>query len=231
MPEGHSLELAARRLEPIVGLPVLAGPLSGSVVTAVEARGKHLLVHCDGGRTLDVHLGMHGRIRLTPPGAGRGPAVLRTPAADVVISGTRRLAVRPTAWAAPPIGPDLLHGRFNAAEYLRRARLVDRPLCEILLDQRVVAGIGNIVRCEVLWEARRDPFQPASAARDRDLLELAVRARRHLRAGVRAGGRLRSHVHRRAGRPCPRCGEVVRSAVHGEHPRTLYWCPRCQAPR
>jgi len=231
VPEGHSLELLARRLHPIVGASVLSGPLTGAVVTGVEARGKHLLVHGDDGRALDVHLGMHGRVRLDDPGSGRGVAVLRTPAADIVITGTHRIAVRPAARAAPPLGPDLLHGRFDAAEYLRRARLVQRPVCEVLLDQRVLAGIGNIVRCEVLWEARIDPLGAASATSDRDLLELAVLARRHLRAGVRAGGRLAAHVHRQAGRPCPRCGQPIRSRVHGEHRRTLYWCPACQAPR
>ena len=70
MPEGHSLELAARRLAPIVGSSVLEGPLAGSHVTGVEARGKHLLIHADDGRSVDLHLGMHGRARLLPSGAG-----------------------------------------------------------------------------------------------------------------------------------------------------------------
>ncbi len=229
MPEGHSLELLARRLEPIVGCQVTAGPLCGSRVTAVEARGKHLLVHGDRGRSLTVHLGMNGRVRLTEPGRGWGPAVLRTPACDVVITGTRRIAERPTRRAAPALGPDLLHGRFSAVEYLRRARMLERPLCELLLDQRVLAGIGNIVRCEVLWEAGQDPFQAVSGTSDRTLLELAVRARRQLRGGVRSG-RLDSHVHHRAGRPCPRCRRPIESRMQGEQPRMLYWCPGCQAP-
>jgi endonuclease-8 len=229
VPEGHSLELLARRLEPIVGCQVTAGPLCGSRVTAVEARGKHLLVHGDRGRSLTVHLGMNGRVRLTEPGRGWGPAVLRMPACDVVITGTRRIAERPTRRAAPAIGPDLLHGRFSAVEYLRRARMLERPLCELLLDQRVLAGIGNIVRCEVLWEAGQDPFQAVSGTSDRMLLELAVRARRQLRQGVRSG-RLDSHVHHRAGRPCPRCRRPIESRMQGEQPRMLYWCPGCQAP-
>ena len=182
MPEGHSLVLAARRIGPVVGQHVTAGPLAGTDVAAVEAHGKHLLVLGADGRSLHVHLGMHGRVRLAAAGAGRGPHVLRTPAADVVIAGTSRVEVRRRGDLRLGLGPDLLGGRFDAAAYLRRARRVDRPVGELLLDQRVVAGIGNIVRCEVLWEARRDPFQPASAADDRDLLELAVRARRHLRA-------------------------------------------------
>jgi endonuclease-8 len=229
VPEGHSLELLARRLEPIVGCQVTAGPLCGSRVTAVEARGKHLLVHGDRGRSLTVHLGMNGRVRLTAPGRGWGRAVLRTPACDVVITGTRRIAERPTRRAAPALGPDLLHGRFSAVEYLCRARMLERPLCELLLDQRVLAGIGNIVRCEVLWEAGQDPFQAVSGTSDRTLLELAVRARRQLRQGVRSG-RLDSHVHHRGGRPCPRCRRPIESRMQGEQPRMLYWCPGCQAP-
>jgi endonuclease-8 len=229
VPEGHSLELLARRLKPIVGCQVTAGPLCGSRVTAVEARGKHLLVHGDRGRSLTVHLGMNGRVRLTDPGRGWGPAVLRTPACDVVISGTRRIAERSTRRASPALGPDLLHGRFSAVEYLRRARMLERPLCEALLDQRVLAGIGNIVRCEVLWESGQDPFQAVSGTSDRTLLELAVRARRQLRQGVRSG-RLDSYVHHRAGRPCPRCRRPIESRMQGEQPRMLYWCPGCQAP-
>jgi endonuclease-8 len=228
VPEGHSLELAARRLAPIVGQPVTDGPLRGSSVESVEARGKHLLVHGDGGRSLDVHLGMHGKVRLVEPGAGRGRFVLRTPAADVVIAGTSRVAERPRSRAAPPLGPDLLHGRFDAREYLRRARLVDRPMAELLLDQRVLAGVGNIVRCESLWERAVDPFATASQVDDRTLLELAVTARRMLRAGVQAGGRLPARVYRRTGRPCPRCGGPVESRLVGERPRRLYWCPACQ---
>lgn len=226
MPEGHSLELAARRLRPIVGQPVISGPLQGARVEAVEARGKHLLVHGDGGRSLDLHLGMHGRVRLTGPGTGRGRIVLRTPAADVVIAG--RLRVIDRARGGPPLGPDLLHGRFDAAEYLRRMRLLERPLGEALLDQRVVAGVGNIARCEALWERRADPLAPVSQVSDRLLLEVAATSRRLLRAGVAAGGRLPSRVYRQTGRPCPRCAGPVGSRPLGEQRRRLYWCPGCQ---
>lgn len=229
MPEGHSLELAARRLRPIVGQPVIGGPLEGARVEAVEARGKHLLVHGDGGRSLDVHLGMHGGVRLTGPGAGRGRIVLRTPAADVVIAG--RLRVIDRVRGGPPLGPDLLHGRFDAVEYLRRMRLIDRTLGEALLDQRVVAGIGNIARCEALWERRADPLAPVSEVSDRLLLELAAASRRLLRAGVVAGGRLPSRVYRQTGRPCPRCGGRIESMLLGEGRRRLYWCAACQVRR
>src|SRR5205085_10163225 len=125
VPEGHSLELAARRLQPVVGARVTAGPLAGEVVTAVEARGKHLLVHAADGRVLHVHLGLHGRVRLAGAGSGRGRHVLHTGAADVIITGTSRVEVVRARGLRLPIGPDLLGARFDAAAYLRRARAFD----------------------------------------------------------------------------------------------------------
>jgi endonuclease-8 len=224
MPEGHSLERAARRLRPLVGARVDAGPLEGAVVSEIEARGKHLLVHTEDGRCLHAHLGLHGSVRLRPPGEGRGRHVLRTPAGDLVIAGRVGLAARRPQLR---LGPDLLHGRFDASTYLRRARAVDRPVGELLLDQRVLAGVGNIVKSETLWQRRQSPFAPASALSDRRLLELAATARRQLRAGVE--GRLPANVYRRTGRPCPRCRAPIESAVQGEHARRTYFCPRCQA--
>jgi endonuclease-8 len=224
MPEGHSLERVARRLRPLVGARVDAGPLAGAVVSEVEARGKHLLVHTADGRCLHAHLGLHGRARLWPPGEGRGRHVLRTAAGDLVIAGRVELASRPPRL---PLGPDLLHGRFDAASFLRRARAIDRPIGELLLDQRVLAGIGNIIKSEALWERCQSPFEPASALADRRLLELAVTARRQLRIGV--AGRLPTNVYRRTGRPCPRCRTPIRSALQGEQARRTYHCPRCQA--
>ena len=111
MPEGHSLELASRRLRPLVGEVVSEGPLSGATVVGVEARGKHLLVHADDGRSLHAHLGLHGSVRLAAPGAGRGRHVLRTPAGDAVIRG--RLEVVPAARLRLALGPDLLHDVFT----------------------------------------------------------------------------------------------------------------------
>ncbi len=227
MPEGHSLELVARRLRPVVGARVLAGPLSGAVVTAVEARGKHLIVRADDGRCLDVHLGMHGAVRLRPPGDGRAPVVMATDAGDVAVAGTRRVRVT-RASGLPRLGPEPLRSGFDAAVYLRRARAIDRPVGEMLLDQRVLAGVGNIVRCEALWRRRVWPFAPVADCSDRTLMELAVECRRLLRDGVASGGRLPAVIHRRTGRPCPRCGAAVRAVTMGEHPRRLYWCEGCQ---
>ena len=230
MPEGHSLVLAARRIEPVIGQQVTAGLLAGTGVSGVETQGKHLLVHGEDGRSLHVHLGMNGRVRLTAAGAGRGRHVLRTAAGDVVIAGTSRVEV--VRGVRLRLGPDLLAGSFDAAAYLRRARRLDRPVAELLLDQRVLAGIGNIVRAEVLWDLRQDPFAPTPSLSYRRLLELAVVARQMLRIGVESHGRLPQRVYRRTGRPCPRCAAPIDSVMQGaDVPRRLYFCPRCQCAK
>jgi endonuclease-8 len=231
VPEGHSLVLAARRIQPVLGQRVTSGPLAGTDIASIEARGKHLLVHGADGRSLHVHLGMNGRVRLAPAGAGRGRHVMRTAAADVVIFGTSRIEVRRRADLRLGLGPDLLGAGFYAAAYLRRARAIDRPVAELLLDQRVLAGIGNVVRAEALWQLRQDPFAPVSELSDRRLLELAAVSRRMLRAGVDTG-RLPRDIYRGTGRPCPRCGTPIRSRMQGTNvPRRLYWCPGCQRTR
>jgi endonuclease-8 len=227
VPEGHSLRLAAARLQPLVGARVEDGPLAGARLEAVQAQGKNLLLHADDGRTLHVHLGMHGAVRLEQAGSGRGRHVLRTPAGDAVFR-TARLRVLPTRALRLPLGPDLL-GSFDCREYLRRARLVDRPVGEMLLDQRVLAGIGNIAKSEALWRLRVDPFAPISTLSDRTLLAIAAVARRVLREGLAARGRLPGDVYRRQGRPCRRCGTPIRSRPQGQAVRWTYWCPTCQA--
>jgi endonuclease-8 len=228
VPEGHSLVLAARRIQPVLGQHVTSGPLAGTDVASIETRGKHLLVHGADGRSLHVHLGMNGRVRLAAAGAGRGRHVMRTAAADVVIFGTSRIEVRHRGDLRLGLGPDLLGRGFDAAAYLRRARAIDRPVAELLLDQRVLAGVGNVVRAEALWGRRQDPFAPVSEVSDRRLLELAAVSRRMLRTGVDSG-RLPRAIYRATGRPCPRCGTAIQSRMQGTNvPRRLYWCPRCQ---
>jgi endonuclease-8 len=167
-------------------------------------------------------------VRLAAAGAGRGRHVMRTAAADVVIFGTSRVEVRRRGDLRLGLGPDLLGSGFDAAAYVRRARAIDRPVAEFLLDQRVLAGVGNVVRAEALWQLRQDPFASVSEISDRRLLELAAVSRRMLRAGVDTG-RLPHDVYRATGRPCPRCRTPIQSRMQGANvPRRLYWCPGCQ---
>ena len=143
----------------------------------------------------------------------------------MVIRGTV-VRVLPSSRIRLALGPDLLRD-FDMDEYLRRIRIVDRPVGEAIMDQRVVAGIGNVVKSEALWECRIDPFRPVSALDDDRLRAVADVSRRILRQGVAAGGRLPRRIYRRAGRPCPRCGAPIASAAQGEQRRTSYWCQAC----
>ncbi len=253
MPEGDTLARTAAGLRPyLVGRLVTAasarmpGPraalLVGSTVTAVEASGKNLLLGFDNGFEIRTHLGMHGSWHRYRPGERwrRPPARAR-----LVIEVAESVAVcfdAPTvelleqrAEAVHPVlarlGPDLLGESFDAAEAMRRLGdplIIDRAIAEVLLDQRLVSGIGNEVKNEVLWEARRSPWAAAGALDGDELRDLVDRSRAMLRFGAATGRRPR-RVYRRAGRPCPRCGTVIRVEHQGhELPRLTFWCPACQ---
>ena len=138
--------------------------------------------------------------------------------------------------AISALGPDLLDPAFGDAaadEVLRRLRDPARAamtISEALLDQRALAGIGNIWRNEALFVERTDPFATVASLDDDRLRRLVVTARRLLtQSASLAPGRQPMRVYRRSGRPCPRCGTLIRSApLATEIPRTTYWCPRCQ---
>ena len=130
---------------------------------------------------------------------------------------------------APRLGPDILGEPPDYETMLARLRATpqEREVGDALLDQRLVAGIGNLWRAEALWEARISPWRPLGELDDDELLGVLEISHRRMRAAV-DGPRPQRHVYRRAGRACPRCGAVVRSAPQGEHARTAYWCPGCQ---
>jgi endonuclease-8 len=257
MPEGDTLFRTAQGLRPyLVGRDVLAaraqgpGPVPqiqrvvGKRVDAVEAQGKNLLIRFDGGLELRTHLRMHGSWHRYRPGErwrrppGRARLVLEVDGAVAVcfdapvveLFETRAEALHPSL---SRLGPDLLAADFDAAEAHRRLRVPDRRSMSIsaaLLDQRALAGIGNIWRNETLFAERVDPFIPVAEVDDATLDRLIATARRLLRASAAAGpGRGRVQVYRRTGRPCPRCGTAIRSApLSIENPRMTYWCPTCQ---
>ena len=131
------------------------------------------------------------------------------------------------------LGPDLLSPDFDAAEAHRRLRSPERQAISIsaaLLDQRALAGLGNIWRNETLFAERVDPFVAVADVDDERLDRVIATAQRLLTAsaGV-APGRAPTRVYRKTGRPCPRCGTPIRSApLSAEMPRTTYWCPNCQ---
>src|SRR5581483_6564661 len=110
------------------------------------------------------------------------------------------------------------------------------PVGELLLDQRVTSGIGNVYRCEALWETRINPWTPTADLGDEGLAGLFQAARAAMKANLggsmrrRFPGYGRGAVHGRRGRPCPRCGTLIQMRGMGENPRVVYWCPRCQGP-
>jgi endonuclease-8 len=102
-----------------------------------------------------------------------------------------------------------------------------RAVGDALLDQRLVAGIGNLWKAETLWEARVSPWRPVADVSDDELRDVLGSANRLMQASVE-GARPARHVYRRAGRACPRCGGVILSHPQGESARTAYWCHGCQ---
>jgi endonuclease-8 len=260
MPEGDTLFRTAAGLRPyLVGRDVLAaraqGPggvpqiqrVIGRRVDAVEAQGKNLLIRFDGGLELRTHLRMNGSWHRYRPGErwrrppGRARLVLEVDGAVAVcfdapvveLFETRAERVHPTLSV---LGPDLLRPDFDAAEAHRRLRAPERQAMTIsaaLLDQRAMAGLGNIWRNETLFAERVDPFARVADLDDPTLERLIATGSRLLRtsAGL-APGRAPTGVYRRTGRPCPRCGTAIRSApLSGDVPRTTYWCPACQVAR
>jgi endonuclease-8 len=253
VPEGDTLVRTADGLRPyLIGRTVTAasarppGPraehLLGATVTGVEAQGKNLLIRFDNGLEVRTHLRMHGSWHRYRPGErwrlppARARLVIEVPgsvavcfdAPTVELFEQRAEGLHP---ALGRLGPDLLKDPFDDAEALRRLRdpsRADRSIAEALLDQRALAGIGNEVRNEVLWQARVSPW---SLVRDVDDVMLGVLiglARDVLREGAATGRRPR-HVYRRAARPCPRCGAMIRVEPQGRDvPRLTFWCPTCQ---
>ena len=128
------------------------------------------------------------------------------------------------------LGPDILAAELDVAEVVARARATShRTVAELLLDQGVCAGVGNIFRCDTLWHERVDPMAPPSAFDDTALARLYIRARDLMRrAAIGDGFRSRQAVHGLAGRPCTTCGTLIRARALGRPSRILFWCPRCQ---
>jgi endonuclease VIII len=260
MPEGDTLFRTAAGLRPhLVGRVVTAaratrpGPqverIVGATISAVETQGKNLLIRFDNGLVIRTHLRMNGSWHRYRPGErwrrgeARARLVIDVPGAVAVcfdapvveLFEERAEGLHP---GLAPLGPDLLDpdwGPGETQEAVRRLRdptRAARTISEALLDQRALAGIGNIWRNETLFAERVDPFTRVADVDDATLARLIATAQRFLRAsaGV-APGRAPLAVYARAGRPCRRCGTLLRTRpLPGELPRTTYWCPTCQPP-
>lgn len=244
MPEGDALHRAARRLQVLVGerlevetphpqaqVKRLPEKLDGRRLEAVEAVGKNLLFRFEGGLTLRSHLRLTGRWQVRPRNGGsRGRPWL-------VLRGAEREAV---LWNGPVLelhgrgirrlGPDILADQPDFDAMLARIRLADqgRAVGEALLDQRLVAGIGNLWKAEALWATRVSPWRALHDVSDAELLATLHEAERKMRRSLEHGKERGRAAYRRVGRPCPRCGTLIRSRGQGDDNRIAYWCPECQ---
>lgn len=249
MPEGDTIwrtaaalraRLQGRRV--VAARPAAFERLAGATVTSVEPVGKHLLIRFDSGLALHSHMRMRGAWHLYRPGERwRCPewqlkALLETDDAVAICFAAPLVElVRETGSRVGHLGPDILGGDWSAAEVVARARsLGSVAIGELLLDQRVTAGIGNVYRCEALWERRVNPWLKAERLDDGELGALFETAREAMRANLggsferRFPGYGRGAVHGRGNRPCPRCGTPIRVRAQGELARLTYWCPSCQ---
>jgi endonuclease-8 len=243
VPEGDAVHRAARRLQALVGERVevetphpraaakgIAAQLDGRRLESVEAVGKNLLLRFEGGTVLRSHLRMRGRWWVQRRGARRFGTpwlVLRGATAEAVQWNGPVLEL--SSDVARRLGPDVLAPSPDVDAMIARLRLAPSAtrLGEALLDQRLVAGIGNMWMAEALWEARLSPRRNLGGIDDGELrraLEAAVALMKRSVDGVRRPRR----VYRRAARPCQRCGIAIRSRGQGDANRTAYWCPGCQ---
>jgi endonuclease VIII len=129
------------------------------------------------------------------------------------------------------LGPDVLAANFDGPEFIRRLRADDpaRALGDALLDQTIVAGIGNIWKAEGCWGAAVSPWRPLRIVSNSEALAVIGAMRPRMQRSAREGPRsISPRVYRRAGRPCPRCGARISSGGQGDANRTTYWCSTCQ---
>jgi endonuclease-8 len=266
MPEGDTIHRAARTLNAALAgrtitrfetvFPKLARvdhdtPLAGRVVESVTAAGKNLLMQFSGDLHLRTHMRMNGSWHIYRPGER-----WRKRFSDM------RIVLETAEWVAVAfnvpvaefydaqslarqddllhIGPDFLGETFDSAEAVRRIREhPEEEIANVLLNQRVVAGIGNEYKSELLFMTGVSPFAPVREVSETQLQSILRTARKVMLANVakRAAGRITTfsldrsqaqYVYGRGGKPCRRCGTRIEYAKQGRDARGTYWCPKCQ---
>lgn len=266
MPEGDTIHAHAAALQPLLlGRPLVEVTTRGGVshprlvgrrAQRVEAVGKHLLIALDDGTVIRVHLRMKGQWHRVAPGealpGGEGAATLVLVTAEDRLLCTRAQDVELTTEAGArarlaQLGPDLTAAPPDLDALVARARAADphRSVAELLLDQRVAAGIGNVYKSELLFLLRVHPWTATAAVPDDALRGLFACAAELLRANARPGPRTttvdrdahagalppgvpRLYVYERARRPCLRCAAPISARRQGDDARITYWCPGCQ---
>ena len=254
MPEGDSYARAAarvravlsgQRIDRLAGSAAAARRWSGRIiearVTEVRSRGKRLLIRLDTGITISAHLGMNGRVRV-----GRGfrepgseSLLLQTSQHHVVFDAARIEAGRDAVIEAGlgRLGPDLLDPNFSPSSTRAGSFPHYRTVSELLLDQRVMAGVGNVFKNEILFLEKVNPATPVGLLTDGQIEALIERARRLLVANATRAVRTttglpgpggRNWVYGRAGLPCRRCRQAIVKEMIGQPARVTFWCPGCQ---
>jgi len=275
MPEGDTIFRSARALGRALGgktitafrstYPLLTRyhdetPLTGQTVVEVESRGKWLLMHFSAGGTLATHMLMSGSWHIYRPGerwqkpSGTARIVIENseyhaigfnvPVAEM---HTPQSIARDRRIPAP--GGDLLRAGFDADAALARILAhPDEAIADVLLDQRVLAGVGNVFKSEVCFVTGLNPFRKVRTLTEAEVREAIATARRQLRSNVledsgdtivtwRGAGRRTTNqsnpaeslwVYGRSGEPCRKCGEPIRSRLQGFDARITFWCPHCQ---
>lgn len=257
MPEGDTIHRAAGRISRALAGAVpeeLRTPhprhrherwrqlLSGRALTRVDAHGKHLLLRFEGALTLHSHLRMSGAWEVVRDGErwrrpshrawlvmrGRGWEAVQFDGPVLELMSDARARSHPQLAA---LGQDVIAPDFDSSAFLRRLRRGEpaRPIGDALLDQTVIAGIGNLWKSETCFALAVDPWRALADVGDEQALALVGFAREHMAAAVREGAAARPRtVYRRAGRPCPRCGAAILQRGQGENNRQTFWCPSCQ---
>jgi endonuclease-8 len=257
MPEGDTIAYAAKRMRPVLqghAPDTIRTPhprhtldrwperLRGRAVTQVATHGKHLFIHFDGDLVIHSHLRMTGTWGVYAPGRrwGRSPRLawlvleraghqvvqFNGPVLELLTESRtrfdRRLAL---------LGPDILAPEFDVARFLARLRADDytRGIGDALLDQRNIAGIGNLWKSEACWAAGIDPWRPVREISDDEAVALIAAVRPRMLASADTGDQSADlGVFRRHGQPCPRCGTRILARGQGDDNRTTFWCPGCQ---
>jgi len=271
MPEGDTIHRTAATLQRAIGgqvitrfesvLPALSrvdadAPLRGRTIERVEARGKHVLIWFSGHLVLRTHMRMNGSWHIYRPGERwqrphRDMRIVIETAAMHAVAFTVPVAEFITTrdllndGVISDLGPDPLSDTFHAEHAIERIQAQgDTEIADVLLDQRVISGIGNVFKSEVLFGARVNPFVPVSQLTREQLEAIVDVATRFMRANVvsgfsRTGGMRRTTgradpsarlwVYGRAGQPCRRCGTPISRRKQGPYARSTYWCQRCQS--
>jgi len=213
--------------------------LQGHAVRSVDAHGKHLFIRFANGLTIHSHLRMTGKWRVRgldykPPrntwlliyAGERQVAQINGPVLSLMTDSRTRFDRRLSM-----LGPDILAPVLDEEGILRRLREDDptRPIGDALLDQRILAGIGNLWKAEGCWLAEIDPWRRTGDVSDEEVHRILEHTRPRMQESAGNGMQDRfKTIYGTTGRPCPRCGTRIKSLGQGDDGRTTYWCPGCQ---